>query len=139
MLERLDLLDELAAAGAVDSAVDIWTRWGWIRPPLSGDRPGAYALNLRPAQLDPLLRRMAGDTPGVLLLLGHAVTGLHREVRNRTGVHARRTDGSKREIRARLVVAADGRASRTAELADIAARTRPTAACAPTPTTATCR
>lgn len=125
VLERLDLLDELTAAGAVNSAVDIWTRWGWIRPRFDGGRAGAYALNLRRATLDPLLRRMAAATPGVELLTGHALTALRRDGRRTAGVVARRGDGGELEIRARLVVAADGRASHAAGLAGVRVRTQP--------------
>ncbi len=55
VLERLGMVPRLEKAGAIRNAIDIWTRWGWIRPRrrhgpspvrlwLTSDRPAALPL-----------------------------------------------------------------------------------------------
>lgn len=122
-LQRLGLLEPMAQAGALRSRVRIWTRWGWIEPPRQSTVPSG--VNLRRERLDPLIRRLAGETPGVELILGHAVTELVHEDERVCGVRARAAGGGMLELRARLVVGADGRDSRTAKLAGVRTRTAP--------------
>jgi len=115
-IERLGLLGALREAGAVDSHPRLRTRWGWVAgnevPP---------CLNLRREKLDPIVRAHAAATPGVELLAGRTVTGLIRDGGRVAGVRLR--DGA--ELRADLVVGADGRDSAVAELAELRARTFP--------------
>ena len=123
-IDRLGLTGPLRSVGAVSGGVEIWTRWGWIRSP---DLPSRFPLNgfnIRREVLDPMLRTMAARTEGVDLLLGHTVEGLTRNGRGQ-GVAVRGPDGATREVRARLVVGADGRGSHVAELAGLSARTTP--------------
>ena len=120
-IERLGLAGPLEERGAVRNALDMWTPYGgWIRH--RGELP--YGYNVTRRVLDPLLRRMAAQTPGVELLSGWTVTGLLGEDRS-SGVVAEDLHRSRREIRGRLVVAADGRDSRIARLAGVAGRVRP--------------
>jgi menaquinone-9 beta-reductase len=124
-LDRLGITDELHAAGARRGPlVRIWTEWGWI-----GYRNAetASALSLRRAKLDPILRHMAAETPGVDLLAGHALTDLLRDGSRVRGVRLRRRSGPPIALRASLVIGADGRGSRTAELAGMGTRTTPNA------------
>jgi len=121
-LERLGLLDEIMAAGGVRSRARAWTRWGWIDPP--PDRAG-YAVNLRREVLDPLVREAAAATPGVELLLGRAAERLERDGDAARGVVVRDRDGEETVLGARLVVGADGRDSRMAELAGLTGKTLP--------------
>lgn len=121
ILERLGLLEEVEQAGAVRAMVDIWTRWGW----LEWQDPDFYGFNLRREVLDPMLRRAAVETPGVDYLGGGTVDGLVEEDGRIRGVHVRGPDGEATTVRARLVVGADGRDSRTARLAGVPARLRP--------------
>ena len=65
-LERLGLLEPMMQAGAVRSRVRIHTPWGWVALPPAARIPGG--VNLRRERLDPLIRRMAADTPGVDLI-----------------------------------------------------------------------
>ncbi|MFG2985092.1 FAD-dependent monooxygenase [Streptomyces sp. NPDC048258] len=81
----------------------------------------SYAYNIRRSTLDPLIRSRAAETPGVDLLLGHQVTGLVREAGRTLGVRASTAQG-EREIRARLVVGADGKDSAVAKFAEVPAR-----------------
>jgi menaquinone-9 beta-reductase len=122
-LQRLGLLEPMMRAGALRSRPRIWTRWGWIDPPARSSVPSG--VNLRREVLDPLIRRLAGDTPGVRLLLGHTVKELVRDGSVVRGVRARNPQGETLRLDARLVVGADGRDSRVAKLAGVRTRTVP--------------
>jgi flavin-dependent dehydrogenase len=119
-LERLGMIEPMMQAGALRSRIRMWTRWGWIEsPPSSRVSSG---INLRREKLDPLIRELAVETPGVDLLLGHTVQGLLHEGGRVCGVQARDTHGHTVELRTRLVVGADGRDSRVAKLSGVPAR-----------------
>jgi 2-polyprenyl-6-methoxyphenol hydroxylase-like FAD-dependent oxidoreductase len=122
-LQRLGLLEPMVQAGALRSRARIWTRWGWIAPPTDSSAP--YGVNLRRERLDPMIRRLAAETPGVELILGHTVDELVREHGRVCGVRARDKGGETLQLRARLVVGADGRDSRVAKLAEVRTRTAP--------------
>ncbi|WP_328941883.1 NAD(P)/FAD-dependent oxidoreductase [Streptomyces sp. NBC_00250] len=122
VLDELGLVPALEKAGAVRNDARWYTRWGWIEPraaPAGPELPHAY--NVRRSVLDPLIRSHAARTPGVDLLLGHQVTGLLREAGRTVGVRASTRQG-EREIRARLVVGADGKDSAVAKFAGVPAR-----------------
>jgi len=121
-LERLGLLEPMLAAGAVRTRLRTWTPWGWIVPP--AERAG-YGVNLRRERLDPLVREIAAATPGVDLRLGLTAETLLREDGAWRGVVARDRDGRETTLRGSLVVGADGRDSRVAELAGVRQRTLP--------------
>jgi flavin-dependent dehydrogenase len=121
-IERLGLYEPILAAGGLRSRIHTWTPWGWIEP--TEDRH-AYCLNLRRSLLDPMLREMAGDQPGVELMLGRSAVRLIRDGDAFGGVAVRDRDGNEREIGARLVVGADGRDSHVAEMAGVQERTLP--------------
>lgn len=122
VLDELGLVPALEKAGAVRSEARWYTRWGWIEPraaPAGPELP--YGYNIRRSVLDPLIRSHAAGTPGVDLLLGHRVTGLVGEAGRTVGVRATTPEG-EREIRARLVVGADGKDSTVAKLAGVPER-----------------
>ncbi len=121
-LERLDLLDPILASGGIRSRIRVWTSWGWIEPP--ADRAG-HAVNLRRELLDPLVREAAAATPGVDLILGRSARGLIREDGVVRGVTLDDPAGTRSELRARLVVGADGRGSGIADLAGVRTKTLP--------------
>ncbi len=114
VLERLGLVGEIEAAGGLRNGVEIWTRWGWIRPEPNGE-PLPYGYNIRRSKLDPMVRALAAGTPGVDYIGGANVTGLLPD-----GV--RTSDG--REVRAKVVVGADGRGSKVARMAGVPGRVR---------------
>jgi menaquinone-9 beta-reductase len=124
-MERLGLIPMIEAAGAVPNEIDMWTRWGCIRAPEG--IPHGY--NIRREVLDPMLRRLAAETPGVDFMPGQSAHRLLREDGVETGwvsgVAVRDRAGETREILARLVVAADGRDSKLARLASVPSETRP--------------
>jgi 2-polyprenyl-6-methoxyphenol hydroxylase-like FAD-dependent oxidoreductase len=121
-IERLGLMEPIMAAGGVRSAFRARTPWGSIAPP--PDR-AAYAVNLRREVLDPLIRAAAAETPGVDVLLGRAATRLLRAGDAFDGVVVRDRDGEETELRARLLVGADGRDSKVAALAEVGEKVLP--------------
>jgi 2-polyprenyl-6-methoxyphenol hydroxylase-like FAD-dependent oxidoreductase len=122
-LERLGLLERMMEAGALRGRPRIWTRWGWINPPAKSSVPSG--VNLRRERLDPLVRQMAAETPGVELMLGRTVKELVHEDGAVCGVQASDTSGETLTLRARLVVGADGRDSRVAKLAQVKTKSKP--------------
>jgi len=127
VIERLGLREPLEERGAVFGTLDIWTRDGWIRFPLPHELPPDEmpSVSVRRQTLDPMLRRVAAETPGVDYLPGLRVERLLGSEGRVTGVVATARDGSESQIRARLVVAADGRDSTMAAHARVPARVRP--------------
>jgi 2-polyprenyl-6-methoxyphenol hydroxylase-like FAD-dependent oxidoreductase len=115
-LKRLDLLEPIIEAGGVRSRMRAWTPWGWIEAPPAKARE---AVNLRRELLDPMLREAAAATPDVKLMLGRAADRLVCEGETVRGVVVRDRNGEEKALRARLVVGADGRDSRIAELAAV--------------------
>ncbi|MEU5216597.1 NAD(P)/FAD-dependent oxidoreductase [Streptomyces sp. NPDC020807] len=123
VLDELGLVPALERAGAVRNEARWYTRWGWIEPRAASTGPELpYAYNIRRSVLDPLIRSRAAETPGVDLLLGHQVKGLVQEAGRTVGVRATAPDGSERQIRARLVVGADGKDSAVAKYAGVPSR-----------------
>jgi 2-polyprenyl-6-methoxyphenol hydroxylase-like FAD-dependent oxidoreductase len=121
-LERLGLVEPMEAAGARRPRIHMWTRWGWIEAP---EESAARGINLRRQVLDPMVRSLAAETPGVELLLGWTVERLLREGSGFAGVVARNREGEERELRGRLTVGADGRDSKIAELSEVPVKTYP--------------
>jgi flavin-dependent dehydrogenase len=118
---RLGLAGPIEERGAVRNLIDFWTPYsGWIRH--RGDTP--YGYNVTRQALDPILRRMTAETPGVELLAGQTATDLIRNGRP-AGVVVEDPKRSRRELRAPLVVAADGRDTRLARMAGVPGRVRP--------------
>jgi 2-polyprenyl-6-methoxyphenol hydroxylase-like FAD-dependent oxidoreductase len=119
-LDRLGMLEPMLRAGAVRSRIRVWTPWGWIAAPRGVDV--GSGINLRREKLDPLIRGIAASTAGVEPILGNAVQGLLRTDGETRGVLLSNPRGGQTELRARLVVGADGRNSTVARLAGIRAR-----------------
>src|SRR5436305_197816 len=119
-LDRLGLLEPIVEAGGVRTTMRAWTPWGWIEPPAADAREG---VNLRRELLDPMVREVAVATSGVELILGRGAERLVREGNTVSGVVARDPDGAERTLRAQLVVGADGRDSRIAELGAVKTKT----------------
>ncbi len=154
-IERLGLRGAIEDVGAQPNDLNMWTRFGWITtahetlPAPMCDHP---AWNIRRETFDPMVRELAAGTDGVDLMLGHTVTALlhdaHSDGRaagaarpvaegadratsaasppNRiAGVVVRERDGAERELRARVVIAADGRDSAIAKLVHQPTKLRP--------------
>ncbi|HKO36924.1 MAG TPA: NAD(P)/FAD-dependent oxidoreductase [Solirubrobacterales bacterium] len=121
-IERLGLYEPILDAGGVRSRFHTRTPWGWIEPT---EERSAYCLNLRRELLDPMLRDAAAAQVNVELLLGQSAERLLRDGDAFGGVAVQDREGNEREIRARLLVGADGRDSRVAELAEAKEKTLP--------------
>jgi flavin-dependent dehydrogenase len=122
-IERLGLLDPIMEAGGVRSRIHAWTRWGWIEAP---PEEAGQAVNLRREVLDPLVREAAAETEGVEMMVGQAAHGLLRDGDGQiNGVALRAPSGEETELRAKLVIGADGRDSKVAELAGAEEKTLP--------------
>src|SRR5262249_4767516 len=120
VVRRLGILEDLEAAGAQESGVNMWSRYGWVSPSrryMEEIDDEGVGLSIRRQTLDPIMRRMASETDGVELMMGHTATGLLRDGGRFAGVRARTREGEEREISAGLVVGADGRSSAVARLA----------------------
>jgi flavin-dependent dehydrogenase len=111
-IERLGLASSIEEAGGIRNGLEMWTRWGWLRPP--EDVP--YGYNIRRQTLDPILRGLAIQTPGVEFMPGQSARDLIEVEKRAVGVEVRDRAGQPRKIRSRLVVAADGRDSRIARI-----------------------
>lgn len=116
-IERLGLAPLLEARGARRTGAQLWSsHGGWVHLP--DDMPRAWGVTRR--TLDPLLRKLAADTAGVEVLHGQTAVAVERG-----RVRVRGSDGSERDIRAALVVGADGRGSTAARLARVPGRVLP--------------
>jgi len=124
-LRRLGITAEMEAAGALPNRVDMWCPWGRVGETPAFDDKGRSltGYNLRRQKLDPILRRLAERTEGVDCLFGTSARALIVEQGCIRGIEA----GGAHEgaIRARLVVAADGRQSALAQLAQMRVRSAP--------------
>jgi menaquinone-9 beta-reductase len=120
-IERLGLASLLEQHGAIHNGIDLWTpASGWIDT--SPDAP--YGFNVTRRTLDPLLRRLAAETPGVELLSGWSAVGLLGNPRP-AGVRIEDRSHTLRELSAKLVVGADGRDSKVARWARVPGRVKP--------------
>ena len=120
-IRRLGLAPLLDERGALLNSIEVWTPFGdWIRLPPETER--GYSVTRK--TLDPILRRLAAETPGVELLSGETVVGLLGNGRA-AGVEGEGPSRRRSKLAARLVVAADGRDSRVARIAGVPGRVRP--------------
>jgi menaquinone-9 beta-reductase len=121
-IERLGLAPLLDQRGAVRTHLEAWSPYsGWIRFPT--DVPAGYGVTRR--TLDPMLRELAANTPGVELLPGRTVVRLLGDDGRPAGVEIESPDRAAQALRAGLVVGADGRNSTIARLARVPGRVRP--------------
>jgi flavin-dependent dehydrogenase len=118
-LARLGLIDAIEAAGGVRNWAELMLPAGWVPNFLE-----EHGYNIRRQKLDPMLRALAAETPGVELMLGHTVTDLIVDGGRPAGVRAKSEAGAK-TLRAPLVVAADGRHGKMGALAGVEARVSP--------------
>jgi flavin-dependent dehydrogenase len=121
-IEQLGLAALIEEHGAVRNSIDMWTPYGgWIRH--RGEVPYGYSVTRQ--VLDPLLRHLTAATPGVELLAGHTAIELLGDGDGRPGVVVEDRHHTRRALRGRLVVAADGRDTHVARMAGVKGRMRP--------------
>jgi 2-polyprenyl-6-methoxyphenol hydroxylase-like FAD-dependent oxidoreductase len=123
-IQRLGLAEAIEAAGGIRNGGRAWTQWGWLG---AGGRvnDGSYGYSIRRQALDPLLRRRAAETPGVDFLPGVVLRDLIYNGERVVGIRAEGPDHQQLELRAQLVVGADGRNSRAAKLAGAPTQVKP--------------
>jgi flavin-dependent dehydrogenase len=121
-IEKLGLAPLIEERGAVHNIIDLWTReGGWI---VNEDGVAPHGYNITRRTLDPILRELAAETPGVDLLAGWTAVGLLGGGRPQ-GVELEDRARSRRRLAARLVVAADGRDTKVARWARVPGRVKP--------------
>jgi flavin-dependent dehydrogenase len=111
-LERLGVMDQLLATGA-PPLTEFRLRVDDVD--LTQDHPDMAMLNIRRRVLDPLLLENA-VAAGADIALRTRVVGLLHDERRVTGVRIEDPEGRPSEIRARVVIGADGRNSTVARL-----------------------
>ncbi len=121
-IQRLGLDKGIEAAGGVRNAIDIWTKYGWIKA-VEDKRFPTYGYSIRREKLDPMLRKLAQQTQGVDLYLGHVAKELQWENGRISGIIATH-ERQNLVFNAQLVVAADGHYSKLAKLAEVAEQVR---------------
>lgn len=125
VLKRLGLDKRIEAAGGMRNKADIWTSAGWIRSgnAYTGNPDMPHGYNIERRILDPLLKQMLAENPLIRFCAGYELCGVDEEVSNT--VYVSNTAGKRLRINPRLIVAADGRYSRMAELLSNTGETRP--------------
>jgi flavin-dependent dehydrogenase len=120
-IERLGLAPILVERGAPRTGAELWTPYGgWFGLP--DDFPDGWGVTR--STLDPLLRDLAVGTPGVELFPGWTAKRVLFDHKRTAGVVAEDRGHRTLEIRARLLVGADGRGSTVARLAGVPGRVR---------------
>jgi flavin-dependent dehydrogenase len=121
-IERLGLAPLLVDHGALRTQAEFWTPYGgWLGIP--DDFPDGWGVTRR--TLDPLLRDLAVNTPGVEFFAGSTATRVLFDDTRPAGVEVGDRNHRRTEIRARLLVGADGRNPTVARLAGVPGRVRP--------------
>ncbi len=121
-IERLGLAPLLAERGVPRTGAEFWTPYGgWFALP--DDAPGGWGATRR--TLDPVLRDLAANTPGVKFFPGQTATRVLFDDARPAGVEIEDRNRRAHPIRARLLVGADGRGSWVARLAGVPGRVRP--------------
>lgn len=121
-LHRLGLYDRMLEAGAVRSRIRMWTPWGTVEP--VSEEFVEPNLNLRRMYMDPLVRELAREQGGIDMRLGRTLTRVDVDDPERVAVEFTSGAGELFSATARLLVAADGRSSKIAELLGVKTRTR---------------
>jgi flavin-dependent dehydrogenase len=119
-IERLGLAPLLEERGVLRTWAQFWTPFGgWF------GLPDSRGWGTTRRTLDPLLRSLAAETPGVELMTGWSAAATIASPGRTGGIEVRDRNGNVRRIRARLLVGADGRGSDVARLAGVRGRVRP--------------
>jgi flavin-dependent dehydrogenase len=120
-IERLGLAPRLTERGVPRTRAEFWTPYGgWFGFP---DLPDGWGVTRR--TLDPLLRELTVNTPGVEYLAGSAPKRVVFDHTRPVGFEVEGRNRQTQVVRARLLVGADGRNSAVARLARVRGRVRP--------------
>lgn len=126
VMRRLGIDRLIEEAGGMPGNLDVHSPAGWIGCQLhrQQDPDLRHGYSIRRLRLDPMLRQLTAETPGVTMMLGASAKGLVQSAGRITGVELGGSQG-KGSLTARLVVAADGRLSSLATLAGAKAKSSP--------------
>jgi 2-polyprenyl-6-methoxyphenol hydroxylase-like FAD-dependent oxidoreductase len=124
-IERLGLAELIERSGGIRNGAEFWTRWGWIRPPDTPEDPRPYGYNFRRQKLDPLLRGMAFQSPGVDYFSGESAHSLIEQGGRAIGIELHTPAHGSRQLGAQLIVGADGRHSQVARCANLPCSAKP--------------
>lgn len=117
-LRRLGFAELFEDQHAVRTHDRHWTRYGWVGDVDDKRLPG-HGYNIPRRVMDPLLRSTAATTPGVALMLGARLSELTVDDNNRVNGVVALIGNSPRRIGAKLVIGADGSASKLAQIANL--------------------
>src|SRR5688500_7637705 len=121
-IERLGLAPLLIQRGALRTQAEFWTPYGgWLRLP--EDVPDGWGVTRR--TLDPTLRDLTVNTPGVELFAGWTARRVLADHPPLAAVEVEDRRRRTRVIGAPWLVGADGRGSAVAALAGVRGRVRP--------------
>ena len=75
VLRRIGLDQLIERAGGVRNGIALWSRYGWTGdvPPLTAEGQPAFGYNIQRRTLDPMLRQLAAETPGINYFAGFTV------------------------------------------------------------------
>jgi menaquinone-9 beta-reductase len=119
-IERLGLARILTERGVPRTWAEFWTpHGGWF------GAPDSRGWGVTRRTLDPLLRDLAANTPGVEFFPGYTAKRVLRDRGRPTGIEVAGREGTSLKLGARLLVGADGRKSSLARLAGVPGRVRP--------------
>ncbi len=126
VLRRLGLDRLIEEAGGLRNPLEVHTQYGWVGSLLEKQRDSeqSHGYNIRRHRLDPMVRDLARNTPGVTMMAGKTASSLVQTSGRIEGVKVK--DGAEETVLlAPLVVAADGRNSAIARMAGTRAKTAP--------------
>lgn len=123
VIKRLNLDRIIESAGGLPNKADIWTKAGWIRSDnlYCQDQDLAHGYNIERRILDPTLRTVMCQNPLVRYMPGTSLISLQHDAQFPGKIDTaicKDLKGESFELKARLVVGADGRHSKTASLLD---------------------
>ena len=112
ILDEIGVLPSIKAAGAVKNHINIWTKFGWIKPSIRATA-GHHGYVIRRQTLDPILRKQASLHSNIELFMGwRAIKLIESKTSNVIGVEVENAEHKTTAfLRAKLTVGADGRTS----------------------------
>lgn len=124
VFKKMGVLNAIKAAGAVRNDINIWTRYGWIKPKIHADS-NHHGYVIRRSTLDPILREATQAHPNIDLLMGWRLLSLVED-EQKAIVGAEIENAEQHlvlKLGALLTVGADGRNSAVAECLPVTVRT----------------
>lgn len=117
ILKKMDVCSEIEGIGAIKNHINIWTKYGWIRPEKSASSDH-HGYNIRRQSLDPIMRNKAVNHENVTMFQGWKMHDLVFVSPKRVSgvVIVDAVKGKELRLSVKLVVGADGRTSKVSSL-----------------------